>query len=81
MSNTNKEEFEVKVLEQKNTAFAAWMKNPATKMFLSMIPASEPPEITLSLLQATFEEGFERGFGFGLAEMVTVMLTTPPKKT
>lgn len=51
-------------------AFQEWMKTPAVKLLVSMVPATEPPETLTSLLQAAFDGGSSFGLGFALQTIV-----------
>lgn len=56
-------EMEAKDKAAKKDGFAKWMDQPATRMMLSMIPASEKQEVLETLLQEAFNAGYQAGGG------------------
>ncbi len=56
-------EFEARDRADKKAGFAKWMDQPATRMMLSMIPASEHREVLETLLEETYNAGFGSGAG------------------
>ena len=56
-------ETEARSKANQKAAFAKWMDQPATRMMMSMIPASDRPEVLETLLQETFGAGFASGSG------------------
>lgn len=62
---------EAKALEARNDAkkdqaFDIWMRDPLTRMALSMVPGGEHPEALRMLLRSAFD----RGFGVGVGEIL-----------
>ena len=56
-------EMEAREKAAKRDGFAKWMDQPATRMMLSMIPPSEKQEVLQTLLQETFNAGYQSGSG------------------
>lgn len=56
-------EMEAKDKIAKRDGFAKWMDQPATRMMLSMIPPGEKQEVLETLLQETFNAGYQTGSG------------------
>ena len=64
---------EDKMKDESKKAFDTFMQAPMTKMAISMIPPTNPPEALLTLLEATFLSGFNAGGGAFAGEMVHAM--------
>lgn len=54
-------EMEARDKVAKRDGFAKWMDQPATRMMVSMIPASEKQEVLETLLQEAFNAGYQSG--------------------
>lgn len=63
----------------KEEQFAAWMRRDETKMLLSLIPQSQPPEATAIVLRSAFEAGHNSGGGEVASMFVEAMLKSAPK--
>lgn len=42
-------------------SFDKWLSRDETKLIVSLLPASEPPEALYSLLRSAFSSGFDSG--------------------
>jgi hypothetical protein len=62
-----------------NEGFAGWMAKPETKLILSTIPQSQPPEAVQTLLRSAFDAGVGVGEGCIAMMMVSAMLERGPK--
>lgn len=67
-------ERETKEKAARKAGFAKWMDQPATRMMMSMIPTGEKPEVLETLLQETFNAGFNSGSGDMAGSFLEVML-------
>lgn len=61
MATTNVENMLKRFEEGRKRELALFMDAPATKLLISMVPPSNPPELLATLLQAAYERGFEVG--------------------
>ena len=73
-------EIEQRDKAKKKSAFAKWMDQPATRMMISMIPASDKPEVLETLLQETFNAGFGAGSGETAASFLEAILKNVDKR-
>lgn len=61
-------------------SFSKWMDQPATRMMLSMIPPSEKQEVLGTLLQETFNAGYNAGAGKTAGTFLEALLKGMDKK-
>jgi hypothetical protein len=64
----------LKMNQDEERSFDAFMRNDSTKLFLSMVPTSNPPEILETLLKSAHKAGFNGGSGSMLTEVLTKMM-------
>lgn len=61
----------IKQLEEiSDMGFKQWLKDPLTQIALSMLPASDPPELTTKMLEAAYKSGAQCGASGILAAAV-----------
>lgn len=72
---------EAKTIKQRKDAFARFMDQPATRMMVSMIPAGEKQEVLETLLQETFNYGFNCGSGNAMGEVVEALFKNMDKRS
>lgn len=60
--------------EAKAKGFEKWISNPQTKLLISMIKATEPPELVTTLLRTAFEDGVDIGAGTMVAQLTIAMM-------
>lgn len=66
-------EMEAKQKADKKEGFARFMDQPATRMMMSMIPASDKPEVLETLLQETFSAGYAAGGGQAMGLVIEAL--------
>lgn len=59
--------------------FSNMLRDPLTQVIISLIPPTEPPELLMNLLKATWDRGFSHGSA-SLAKMFLKMTKEHPKK-
>lgn len=60
-------------LEMKKKGFQDFLQAPSTKLLLSMVPETNPPELMSSLLEQTYYSAFGHGAGFTMLATVTLL--------
>jgi hypothetical protein len=63
------EEVHAAVVRAGDRAFEAHLNSPMTKVLISLVPASEPPEVFMTLLRSFFDLGLSVGTGASLLEI------------
>lgn len=77
---TTVNEMEAKSAARRKSAFDRWMDQPATRMMMSMIPAAEKREVLETLLQETFNSGFQAGAGETAGSFMEVIFKSMEKR-
>lgn len=70
-------EREQRTEDSRKRAFEKFMATDVTKLMVSMVPASNPPEALETLLKAAFKAGSDSGAGEVVGEMIGAMLKAP----
>ena len=68
-----KVEFEAARSERESTDFDAFLAEPVNKLALSMMPPSEPQELTVTLLRAAFHAGANCGVSCCTADLIGLL--------
>jgi hypothetical protein len=68
------EEAVAQVKKAADVGFAEFMRQPTTKLLVSMIPATEPPEVLRTLVEAAYLAGAELGCMEGSGQVVRAVL-------
>ena len=59
---------------EKERDFQQFLSRPDTKMMLSLVPPSEPPEALQTLLRAAFESGVGSGMSYVMLPLLGAIL-------
>lgn len=70
---------EAEAAAKKDSSFAKFMVDSNTKLLVSLIPKSEPPEALETLIRQAFDAGYSGGQGEALALVVDAMFRAPLK--
>jgi hypothetical protein len=66
--------------QKKKKAFEDFFDTPAIKLLVSMVPATEPPEILRTLLQSVFDHGALFGAQSSVGLVIGQLLTDVDKE-
>lgn len=62
--------------------FDSFMRHPATRLLISVIPRNEQhPEVVETLLRGAYETGFQTGQGCGIMSSVIAMMEAKKNET
>lgn len=59
--------------EMKKKGFQMFLQAPSTKLLMSMVPETNPPELLSTLLEQAYFSAFSNGAGFTMMATVTVL--------
>lgn len=76
---TTEEVREAQRIEKNRVAFDRFMAKQETKLMVSLVPESNPPEAVTALLRAAFDAGATCGASDVLSEIFSAMLKSPPR--
>lgn len=74
MANETSAEFVARMKDEQRKALRNFMELSSTKLLLSMVPATEPPEVLATLIDAAFECGTAFGVMQSTKETVQALV-------
>lgn len=69
MTSETKEAFIARRKAEQKKSFEELLTGPAVKLMLSMVPATEPPELLKTLMEIFYDAGIAHGVGGVMTEV------------